>query len=36
MADTIVVSDVGLHRFDHSVELTLPRLGVVWLCPDGQ
>ncbi|MDP9006970.1 MAG: alpha amylase C-terminal domain-containing protein, partial [Actinomycetota bacterium] len=36
MADTTVASDVGLHGFDHSVELTLPPLGVVWLCPEGQ
>ncbi|MBW3581202.1 MAG: alpha amylase C-terminal domain-containing protein, partial [Actinobacteria bacterium] len=36
MADTTVASDVGLHDFDHSVELTLPPFGVVWLCPEGQ
>ncbi|HEV2767759.1 MAG TPA: 1,4-alpha-glucan branching protein GlgB [Acidimicrobiales bacterium] len=30
-----LASDVGLHGFDHSAELTLPPLGVVWLCPGG-
>ncbi len=36
MDGTILAGDVGLHGFDHSAELTLPPLGVVWLCPDGQ
>jgi 1,4-alpha-glucan branching enzyme len=36
MAGTILASDVALHGFDHSAELTLPPLGVVWLCPEGQ
>jgi hypothetical protein len=36
MDGAILASDVGLHGFDHSAELTLPPLGVVWLCPGGQ
>jgi len=36
MAGTILAGDVALHGFDHSAELTLPPLGVVWLCPEGQ
>jgi hypothetical protein len=35
MDGAILASDVGLHGFDHSAELTLPPLGVVWLCPGG-
>jgi len=36
MDGTILAGDVRLHGFDHSAELTLPSLGVVWLCPEGQ
>ncbi len=36
MDGPILAGDVGLHGFDHSAELTLPPLGVVWLCPEGQ
>ncbi|HEV2071170.1 MAG TPA: alpha amylase C-terminal domain-containing protein, partial [Acidimicrobiales bacterium] len=36
MDGTILASDVGLHGFDHSAELNLPPLGVVWLCPGGK
>jgi len=35
-AHTILASNVGLHGFEHSADVTLPPLGVVWLCPDGQ
>ena len=34
--DTILAGDDGRHGFDHSADLTLPPLGVVWLCPGGQ
>ena len=35
-ADTVSASGTGLHGFEHSAQLTLPPLGVLWLCPDGQ
>jgi len=34
--DTILAGNDGRHGFDHSAHLTLPPLGVVWLCPEGQ
>ncbi len=36
MSGTILAADAAMHGFDHSAELTLPPLGVLWLCPEGQ